>query len=123
MPRRVLAAIAVLCIVFVVSACSLMPTPPKTTPSITGTITSISIDANGLGSILVEAPSGQDVAYDKASVAITDDTEVLLKATDGWGRFDAVDLNKGDSVQVWFTGAVAESYPVQATAATLVVSY
>ncbi|TDB37966.1 MAG: DUF3221 domain-containing protein [Actinobacteria bacterium] len=123
MRRRIITVVAVVSAALLVSACFLMPSPPDTEPSIRGTITSITLDASGLGSVLVEAAPGEGLAYDKASVAIVDKTRVLLKGTDGWGRFSASDLKKGDTVEVWFTGAVAESYPVQATADTLVVRY
>ncbi|PKQ38276.1 MAG: hypothetical protein CVT59_03365 [Actinobacteria bacterium HGW-Actinobacteria-1] len=123
MPRKIITVVSLVSAALLLTACFLMPSPPDTEPSIRGTITSITLDASGLGTLLVEAPAGEGLAYDKASVAIVDKTQVLLKGADGWGRFSASDLKKGDTVEVWFTGAVAESYPVQATADTLVVSY
>ncbi len=123
MRRRITVVVSLVAAALLLSACFLLPGPPNEEPSIRGTITTITLDDNGLGSILVEGPADQGLAFDKASVAITEKTEVLLAGADGWGRYKAIDLAEGDSVEVWFTGAVAESYPVQATAATLVVSY
>jgi hypothetical protein len=57
-----------------------------------------------------------------ASISVPTDVPVLLEdGAGGWllGSFD--DLTEGTSVQVWFTGPVAESYPVQATASSIVV--
>lgn len=56
-----------------------------------------------------------------AVVRVAPDTRILLK--DGSrvsaGRFS--DLHVGQLVLVWFTGPVAQSYPVQATAGVIAI--
>lgn len=60
--------------------------------------------------------------YDAAYVRTTETTQ-FLKKVDGEYVDQGVleDLAVGSVVEVWFTGPVAESYPVQATAGTVVV--
>jgi hypothetical protein len=102
--------------------CILLPHPPDSPPSIRGTITSISVGDDGFGSMMVEGPIADGTSYDKASIAVTKKTKVLVEGLDGWGRFSFAELSEGDTVNVWFTGAVAESYPVQATAKMVVLA-
>ncbi len=86
-------------------------------PSIRGEITSMSrdyLDARIRGTILVEGESSTDTGYDWASIRLTRDTIVLNENNK---RIEIEDIKEGQQVAVWFTGAVAESYPVQATAA------
>ncbi len=74
-----------------------------------------------LGTLLVEGRRDPGVAYDKASVRIT--TKTTIEKQVGKERKPATfaDLKKGARVEMTFTGAVAESYPVQATAAAVLI--
>ena len=74
-----------------------------------------------LGSIRVEGAKEKDIGYDKASVRVTDKTKIekLVGKERKPARFD--DLKKGCKVQALFTGPVAESYPVQATAKEILI--
>lgn len=102
------------------AACS--PSIPDDDPGIRGRITTITPAADG-GSILVETRQGEPLFdYDKASVRITDDTDIL-RLTDGGAYEEAAfeDFTEQQLVDVWFTGAVAESYPVQGTAKTVLI--
>jgi len=119
MRTRVLATVLALSMTLALTGC--LPGPPDEPPSIRGTITTVTLGSDGLGSILVEGPIANGTTFDKASVRVIEDTEILLKGADGWGRFAFDGLAEGDTVEVWFTGPVAESYPVQATAGTLVL--
>jgi len=75
-----------------------------------------------VGSILVEGdPKDKVSIYDKASVAVTADTSIWLPMGEGKDFISFADLKEGDYVIVAFTGPVAESYPVQATAADIEV--
>jgi hypothetical protein len=70
--------------------------------------------ADGLPVLLVIAdPGARGGSVDRASVRVTRDTVVW---TAGGVRGSASDLAQGERVAVWFSGPVAESYPVQATA-------
>lgn len=71
-------------------------------------------------SVMVVAAAGSN-GLDRASVHIPPGARVLV--TEGGqtraGRHE--DVQTGSRVRVWFTGPVAESYPVQATAGTVLV--
>lgn len=90
--------------------------PQPAGPDIRGRITRI--DA-GASSILVEGSLESDTRYDRASVRITGDTKIVR--TRGGETVPFAELEVGDLVEASFTGPVAESYPVQATAAEVVV--
>ena len=70
----------------------------------------------------VEETSPQGLAYDKASLAITEDTKLLERVGDEYVEFIFDDLSEGMLVEVWITGPVAESYPIQAAADTVVAA-
>jgi hypothetical protein len=80
-------------------------------------------DNKTLGTVLVEAEPGVH-GGDKYSLAVVDGTTQLLRytASGGYERITFADLAKGQAVDVWIDGPVAESYPAQATAATIVVT-
>ncbi|HEX5831905.1 MAG TPA: DUF3221 domain-containing protein [Gemmatimonadaceae bacterium] len=84
-----------------------------TTPSIAGTITERVGDR-----VRVEEQPSEASGSAKALVRLTIETRIL--APDG-SALSADELREGRRVRVWFTGPVAESYPVQATAGTVVV--
>jgi hypothetical protein len=70
----------------------------------------------GSVTLLVVADPDVPSAYDRASVRVTATTAVWASAGEGGTAPSVADLAKGQRVAVWFTGPVAESYPVQATA-------
>jgi beta-N-acetylhexosaminidase len=81
---------------------------------IRGIITDISLTEDG-AAIMVEGQVEEDTVYDRASVRINDDT--MIQKDDMSRLFEISDLRLGDRVEVYFSGPVAESYPVQGTAA------
>lgn len=119
MRTKTLVGVVVISVALLLSGC--LPGPPSSEPSIRGTITSVTPGDGNLGAIMVEGPAGGATSYDKASVNVAASTKVLLRGADGYGRLTYTELKVGDAVEVWFTGAVAESYPVQATARAIVV--
>ena len=95
-------------------------------PSISGAITTLSAadgswSAGILGSVLIEGKLQSDTSFDKASVAVTDKTQIYLEDAQGRHAVDFSYLRVGQIVAATFTGAVAESYPVQATASKIVI--
>ena len=94
--------------------------PPDGEPSIRGSVTSITPRSDGLGIILVEEASPQGLDYDKASLAITKDTDLLKRVGNGYVEITIEDIRTGMAVEVWITGPVRESYPIQADADTVV---
>ena len=111
------AAVLIACVVALTWSCA--PTSlPEEPPSIRGQITSITPSEKGSeGSVLIEGAKESDTEYDKASVRITTDTQIF--DADGNPGLSFGDLETGMRVEAWFTGAVAESYPVQALAETV----
>lgn len=89
------------------------PPIPDAEPSIRGIVT-----ATADGSVQVEANPADESGTPKAVVRLTPETEVAYRAG-GAARTD--ELTVGHNVSVWFEGPVAESYPVQATAATIII--
>lgn len=101
------------------------PAAPEETPAaadIRGRVTEHHRSATGeppLGTIRVEGTLEGGTRYDKASVRITRDT-VIVKGRGG-RRMPFNSLTVGALVEATFTGPVAESYPVQATASEIVI--
>lgn len=101
------------------------PSAPADEPDIRGVVTGVS--GGETVSLRVvwtdDAAIGAQAGYDAAQVAVTGDTEVLARAADGSvSAAEAGDIAVGTVVEAWFEGAVAESYPVQATAGTVVIT-
>ncbi len=97
-------------------------TVPEEEPDLEGQITSIGRAAGSSAvQILVEAHPGRYDGSDKAYALVPNDRVVFLRRN-GSHRSAAIgDLEKGLWVQIWFDGPVAESYPLQGTAGTVVI--
>jgi hypothetical protein len=122
--------IAIVAVLLVTSAlaavlaagCGGQPEPsgsPRGGPDITGIVWTAAIEEKGDGSLLVVGLWGAPGAYDRASVRVTANTRWL----DPGGQSISPPATPlaarelvGRRVAATFTGAVAESYPVQATA-------
>jgi hypothetical protein len=95
---------------------------------IRGTVTATAIfdvtspDQDSVGALTIEGPRDPDIPFDKASVTITKDTRFyrLVGGEQTQVEGDLLRL-QGAEVEATFTGPVAESYPVQATAATVTI--
>ena len=78
-----------------------------------------------IGSILVEGAIEDDTAFDKARIRVTDKTRIFQQERGERQAvtFDSINIGKVSAkVEVQFTiGPVAESYPIQATAAEIVI--
>jgi len=125
LPRTVLVAVTI-ALALCVSGCSLLgggvtpAEPPDGPAGILGSITRIDRvdDPEVWGTVLVEGgEQPQGAVSDKASVRIT--TETLIARAERW--IPADELAVGMTVRVWFDGPVAESYPVQGSAAFIEV--
>lgn len=94
------------------TACA--PSLPADAPGIVGVVTSLVPGDDRPDSILVEGGTqGQGAVADKAQVRIVPSTLVF----DASGKpAQASSIVKGATVKVWFSGGVAESYPVQGSA-------
>ena len=84
-------------------------------------------DSDVVGSILVEEQPDRPVggpgppAGDKASVTVDTGSQILRQAGEGYAEAAFDDFEVGQVVHVWFSGPVAESYPVQAGAMAVVI--
>jgi len=92
-------------------------------PDVRGVITSISAGSGDvLGSVRIEGAIDQDTEYDKAVVRVEDDTKIYRQSGGQLTEATFADLAVGQTVEAWFTGPVAESYPVQAKASQIVIA-
>jgi Protein of unknown function (DUF3221) len=89
---------------------------PDESASIIGDIT----QAEG-GRILVEQIPTRSAGYPIAWITVNRRTTIVERSADGLTRASPASLGVGTRVQVWFTGGVRESYPVQADAGTIVI--
>ncbi len=88
------------------------PRPPDGPPPIRGVITAIERDR-----VLIEENPRERSGSDKAWLRVTAETILRFRATSAPATF--ADLRIGRTVRAWTTGPVAESYPVQGTAAMI----
>lgn len=123
---RIAVAVLAAAISVSVSGCFLIrrpvttPQPPDSPAGIVGEVMQVSRATEGAtwGALLVEGGTQpQGAVSDKASVTI--DAKTLIAREGRWIPPD--ELEVGMTVAVWFTGPVAESYPVQGTASFIEV--
>jgi hypothetical protein len=119
-------AAALLIVAGLASACGdEQPAGPTGEPSITGVVASADAGDGApatepVSFFLIDQGSGD---YDKASISVTDETAWYRRGGDGFVTIERPQVAEleGKTVEVQFTGAVAESYPVQATAGWVIV--
>lgn len=86
---------------------------------IIGIVTSVSGRADGV-TVLVESDPSTPFSGSKASVAVTSSARITRRVQGG-GEIAATarEVTPGVTVEVWFDGPVATSYPVQGKALAL----
>lgn len=99
------------------------PTPQinHKNPHIRGTITSLTIHEDQTASIFVKGVKEADTKYEEAFVSINSKTKIFIQSIDEIRSGDQKDLEIGVTVEVLFVGAIATSYPVQATAGEIII--
>jgi beta-N-acetylhexosaminidase len=107
------------------SAFSCQAGPPELEqPHIRGTVKGLS-DSTGnphiAGFLLIEGVPEQDTKYDRALVTITGSTRIYQQSGERLLKAKYHQIRYGSVIEVWFTGPVAESYPVQAEAGFVVI--
>ena len=101
--------------------------PPDDEPAIDGFVTFVNAPMGPAGDarliIQVDEVPGDTSGSPKFSLTVDDETQLLRWNADaaGYGTFDLVDFAIGQHVRVWVTGPIMESYPMQATAHTIVL--
>lgn len=93
---------------------------PTDGPSIIGDVTQVERTSGRLR-ILVEQIPTRSAGYPIAWIAVNGGTDVVQRAGGSVTRGSAGEIEVGMRIQAWFTGPVAESYPVQATAGTILI--
>jgi hypothetical protein len=117
-------AVAAAGVTLLLAACGDSGPGDLTNPSIRGRITVLTPAAGSgdvLGSALIEGEIEPDTQFDKATVRIEGDTDIFRMVNGEPEDASFSDLAEGQTVEAWFEGAVAESYPVQATAGKLLI--
>lgn len=115
-------ATGLLVLVLLTGACVTPPSrppggPPDEPPYIEGALTTINRGASG-ALLLVEEPGE---GGNKAAVTISFDTPIIQEFGGGYEPSGYEQLAPGSTVAVWITGPVRESFPVQVTAAGIVI--
>lgn len=125
--RSTMTAIAFVLVGVFVAGCSIdfSPQRPTSAPDVRGVITAVDLDGSGNGTMRVvwaeDAAIGEKAKYDAADVTLGDSTLYDKKVGETFEPVTTADLTTGTIVQVWFTGAVKESSPVQASATQIEV--
>lgn len=94
---------------------------PAEAASIIGAVTQVEGGGERRLRILVRQDSTRSAGEPVAWVDVSAGTRLLERRDGRTARADAARLTVGTRVSVWFTGAVRESFPVQADAGTIVV--
>jgi hypothetical protein len=95
------------------AGCAETPSVPDGPPAIAGVVTAL-----GAGTVRIETEPDDPGGSPKALVRLTAAT--VIQRADGRPA-GAEALRVGQAVRAWFTGPVAESYPVQATGSLIVI--
>ncbi len=111
--RAALLAALMLAVGLGVAGCA--PTPPDTDPTIRGVITEITPGDESGGVVLVvwHDSLGEVLELDSIAASIDENTEVFDREGE---LIEFADLEVRDVVDVWVSGAIAESYPPQGRA-------
>jgi endonuclease/exonuclease/phosphatase family metal-dependent hydrolase len=91
---------------------------------IRGKITHVRREKTGgqlIGTLLVEGTKEADTKYDKASVKVTNETQIFILKDKKREAASFDKLEVGDRVEARFKGPVMKSYPVKATASEIVI--
>jgi len=102
--------------------CDPVPEVLESEPDFTGFITSISVlgEKDTLAQILVE--SHADKLVDKYVVSVGGETQVLKQVGEERRRVAFSALGTTQQVQIWFSGPVRGSFPMQGTARQVVIT-
>lgn len=108
---------------FAALSCQAGP-PELKQPDIRGTVEGLSDSRSNsdiAGFILVEGVLDHDTNYGRAFVTVTGHTFIYQQNGERLIKAGYEKIQHGSLIEVWFTGAVAKSYPVQAEAEYIVI--
>lgn len=109
-----------LAVVLAASLAVVAPVLSQEAPGEQGGITGFVTEVSGT-SVLIENDPLEESGSDKASVEITPDTRISRQQGQDQVPATPEDLEAGQLVEATFSGPVAESYPVQATAGSMLI--
>lgn len=101
--------------------CGPVPALPDRVPGIDGYVRGVTRADDGGVRIHVEAAPGAPSETRAAIVSVPPGTRVYRQSGAALAPAAPADLRTGWRVRIWFSGPVMESFPVQATAGTLVI--
>jgi beta-N-acetylhexosaminidase len=108
---------------FTALSCQTGP-PELEQPDIRGTVEGLSDSMSSSdisGFILIEGALEEDTKYDRALVTVRSSTRIYQQNGERLVKARYAHIRQSSVLEVWFTGPVAESYPVQADAGTIVI--
>jgi uncharacterized lipoprotein YajG len=105
-----------------IAGCATPAEPLTAEPDFTGFITQVDEINNKdiIGTIAVE--SHADKILEKYVVTIDKDTALFRLSGDDYQEIEFSDLEAQQWLEIWFTGPVLESWPMQATALQVVIT-
>ncbi|HOL17196.1 MAG TPA: hypothetical protein PLY40_02785 [Bacillota bacterium] len=110
----------------VILSCEPGPAPalPEQQPQIRGKVEGLTLSENSLditGFILITGAADQETPYNQALVTVTGLTEIYILKEGRLKQARYEDIRNGSVLEVWFTGPVTASQPVQAEAKTVLI--
>ncbi len=120
-----------ICILLLLSAaaalvisCKPAPTLPEQQPQIRGKVEGLTLSENNLditGFIFITGTADQETPYSQALVTVTSLTEIYILREGRLEQARYKDIQDGSVLEVWFTGPVTATQPVQAEAGTVLI--
>jgi hypothetical protein len=95
--------------------------PSELSPDVRGVVTVIHAQNGTVTGLLVVGTKEADTTYDRARVGVTNTTRYFTKQQGQYVESAPVQLQVGQSVEVWFTGPRLTSSPIQGTAQFIAV--
>lgn len=90
-------------------------------PHIRGQIINVYTSGGKITGILIEGFKEADTVYDRSIVGINSETHIFINSDGNFTDADSSLLEKGQAVEVLFTGPIQTSDPVQASAIEIVI--
>lgn len=112
----------------IIAGCGADPertTATRGSADIIGTITEVTPGGEGIGGTFQVEVTKTDAPSDKYVISVGDDAPVYRRVGDEQDQLEEVGftaLQAGSRVEVWITGPVAESFPMQARAEFVVIA-
>ena len=117
-----LAIVFIICLMPVTVSCASGAKPLETEADFTGFITEFDLGIYKDITGRISAESHADKIVTKYVITVKKDTAIFRQDGENLNKAAFKDLNIQQSVKIWFTGPVLESWPMQATAQQIVIT-